>query len=474
MKAYMASVHIVTSIAFRNNIKISSFAFRTNWYEGSVFYEIHPARFPDSNIDGFGDLRGLQHRTDYLTKLGVVAVRLNSIFPSNKQSHHYQNVTTLLAIDDVLGTVDDLQQLVKTFHSNNLSLILDLPIYPFIEKLEPIPTFIEESIKHPMIIDEGTLRVARASGEKNTVTHAIALWMKCGIDGFYIKGLENMATDPLLLENIRAWKTLIGPNRILMINNELLEQVDRSTAEIIVKHVDLVDIFIDVTNGTKQIAEQINHSLNGVLRPGNGAFIQWSIGGVSELESHKSYELTTNGALAANIMCLMLPGSPNVYHGDANNEKSSHEQFSEPINSKHLHTLPAMAWNTVPQISENGGSNQSVQVNADDYDTIARMISLRDLSPSIYKNIVRKKGKYESNTSALYHENGNILILMRWYPRRNTFASISNFGNTNVSLDLTKYFYSGKMMIGGSTQEKVYFDQFEIGPTQTIIVKLDK
>lgn len=176
-----------------------------------------------------------------------------------------------------------------------------------------------------------------------------------------------------------------------------------------------VDIFIDVTIGTKKIAEQINRNLEGVLKPGNGASIQWSIGGVSEHgESPKSYELTENGALAATLMSLMLPGSPNVHHGDGNNGKSTYEHFSEPIDTKHMHTLPAMAWNTVPRLTEHD-LNHSVQVKADDYDTIARMISLRDLSPSIYKNIVRKKDKYESNTSALYHENGNILILMRWY-----------------------------------------------------------
>lgn len=45
--------------------------------------------------------------------------------------------------------------------------------------------------------------------------------------------------DPLLLDNIRAWKSLIGPNRILMVNNALLENVDKATAETIVKHVDL-------------------------------------------------------------------------------------------------------------------------------------------------------------------------------------------------------------------------------------------
>lgn len=121
----------------------------------------------------------------------MVGVRLNSIFPSNKQASHFQNVTTLLAIDEVLGSVEDLQNLTRTFHNNNLSLILDLPIYS-IEKLEPIPMIVEESTKHPMILDEGTLRVARASTEKNTIMHAMEVWMHCGIDGFYIKGLENL------------------------------------------------------------------------------------------------------------------------------------------------------------------------------------------------------------------------------------------------------------------------------------------
>lgn len=443
------------------------FFFRTVWFEGSVFYEIHPLRFPDSNNDGLGDFKGLQNRVDYLTKLGVVGVRLNSIF----QHDHPQNVTTLLGVDDVLGNVDDLRNLVETFHKNNLSLILDLPIYPFITKLEPVlVSIIDDRTKHPMInaMEDGTLRVERTPSEKNTVVAAISFWKDCNVDGFYIKGLENMYDDPLLLENLRAWKALIGSDRILMINNQLLENVKSNlTKEEIVRHVDLVDIFIDVTNGTEQIAKQIKESLKGVLKPGNGAYIQWSIGGVSEHRSHKSYALTPNGALAATLMSLMLPGSPNVYHG----EESSHPHFSEPIDSQHKLLLKAMAWNTVTKVSSHS-ENHSHQSNADDFDTIAQMISLRDISPSMYKNIIQKKGQFESNTLAMYQ--ANILILMRWYPRRNTFVSISNFGNANVSLDLTSYFYSGKLMIGGKSHDKIYFDRFEIGPSQTIVVKLDK
>lgn len=131
----------------------------------------------------------MANRVDYLKRLGVIGVRLNSIFPSQKHSDHIQNVTTLLAIDEVLGTATDLKELAETFHKKNLSLILDLPIYPYITQLEPVKLF-EETTKPPQLhMDESTLRIARASDERNTVVQAILLWTKCGIDGFYIKGI---------------------------------------------------------------------------------------------------------------------------------------------------------------------------------------------------------------------------------------------------------------------------------------------
>lgn len=447
------------------------FFVRAVWYEGSVFYEIHPTRFPDSNVDGFGDLRGLQHRVDYLTRLGVVGVRLNSIFPSKNQPKHFENVSTIYAIDEILGSAEDLAELAKTFHKNNLSIILDLPIFPFITKLEPVDSVGEVTTK-PLQADEGQLRIARSSDEENRVVKALLLWMKFGVDGFYVKGLEHLHTDPLLFDNIRTWKSILGPNRILMVNNRLLQNVDPKMAEKIVRHVDLVDIFIDVTNGTRGIAEQIGQSLKGLLKPETGAYIQWSVGGVSE---HQSYELTSNGTLAATLMTLMLPGSPNIYHGDESSYKS-HQHFSEPIDSKHMHHLPSIAWNTVPQITEQdiSSSNRTVQLNQDDFEEISKMISLRNLSPSIYKNVIKKRGKMESNTSAKYLENGNILILIRWYPRRNTFASISNFGTEAITIDLSSLFYSGEVMVGGKGYEKIYFNRFEIGPIETLIVKLDK
>lgn len=451
---------------------------RTTWYEGTVFYEVFPASFIDSNGDGKGDLRGLANGADHLNKLGVVGIRLNSIFPSKNYPYHHDNVSTLLAIDDVLGTSDDLKHLVRTFHAKNLSLVLDLPIYPYIAELDPVEAA-EEATNTNLLLSNGNVRIARSSSsrEENVVIKAIHTWIRYGIDGIYVKGLEHFHQDPLLLDNVRAWKALLGPNRILMIGNRILDKISSTKAEQLVKHIDLVDIFVDVTTGAQQIAQQINTNLNGILRPGAGPYIQWRLGGGAE--HRMSYSLTPNANLAATIMSLMLPGSPSICYGDEHALQESHGKHND---TKHVHNRTPMTWNTpdsrfAPHDLEStlawvpNGANIS---SLDNFDTIANMIALRDLSPSIYKNMIRKNGKNESNALAVYNVRGDILILSRWYPRRNRFVSISNFGEKKVTIDLSSYFYSGEIMVGDAKHQHIYFDRFEIDPIKTIVVKLDK
>lgn len=446
---------------------------RTTWYEGSVFYEVAPASFIDSNGDGKGDLRGLANGVDHLSKLGVVGVRLNSIFPSKNYPYHHDNVSTLLAIDDVLGTSDDLKHLVRTFHEKNLSLILDLPIYPHITQLDVVED--AESVTHSNLLhSNGNVRIARSSpGEGNVVIKAIRTWIRYGIDGIYVKNLEHFHQDPMLLQNVRAWKALLGPDRILMISDQILSKLPTTKADQLVKHIDLVDVFVDVTTGGQQIAHQINANLKGILRPGVGPYIQWSLGGVAE--HRMSYNLTANANLAATIMSLMLPGSPSICYGDEHSMQESHGKHND---TKHSHHLKPMTWNTPESRYAPSQSlpwvPSGANISFDNYDTIANMIALRDLSPSIYKNVIQKNGKTESNTLAVYNVRGDILILSRWYPRRNRFVSISNFGEKKVTLDLSSYFYSGEIMVGDAKNQHIYFDRFEIDPIKTIVIKLDK
>ena len=40
------------------------------WWRSSVFYQIYPRSFLDTNGDGIGDLPGIVSKLDYLAELG--------------------------------------------------------------------------------------------------------------------------------------------------------------------------------------------------------------------------------------------------------------------------------------------------------------------------------------------------------------------------------------------------------------------
>lgn len=53
-----------------------------NWLENSVFYEIYPQSFCDSNGDGIGDIPGIIGKLDYIRELGCNALWLNPCYLS--------------------------------------------------------------------------------------------------------------------------------------------------------------------------------------------------------------------------------------------------------------------------------------------------------------------------------------------------------------------------------------------------------
>ena len=53
-----------------------------NDFKDKVVYQIYPKSFMDSNGDGFGDLKGVTAKLDYLADLGVDYLWLTPFFPS--------------------------------------------------------------------------------------------------------------------------------------------------------------------------------------------------------------------------------------------------------------------------------------------------------------------------------------------------------------------------------------------------------
>ena len=60
-----------------------------NDFKDKVVYQIYPKSFMDSNGDGFGDLKGVTAKLDYLADLGVDYLWLTPFFPSPQRDNGY-------------------------------------------------------------------------------------------------------------------------------------------------------------------------------------------------------------------------------------------------------------------------------------------------------------------------------------------------------------------------------------------------
>lgn len=398
-------------------------------------------------------------------------MRLNSIFPSPHYPEDFNNVTSLTEIDHHIGTISDFELLVQNLNQRNISLILDLPVYPFLKKLS-------KSINWQSLANENTTTTTMETltlESANSVTTAIKYWITLGVSGFYIKGLEHFANDKYLIDNLSEWQFTLGSDRALIVSDSLIRSLDKETSLKAVNYVDLVDVHVILTNGTTSIQNHINETLKGILAPSEaGPWIHWSLGGVGKERPTRG--VSANITLASILMQLMLPGTPSVFYGDEIALESSHDQHSEHTESRHLHHLSIMQWNNGAQFTSSESLPwlpKGATATFQNFEDVSKMIKLRESSPALYKNNIEKNSVLEQNT-VLHHIKDDVLVVERRYPRRFTFVSVTNFGNNNMLLDISTKYYSGMVMIGRTRNEKVYFDKFSIGPMETIVVKLDK
>jgi len=98
---------------------------KTNWYKTAIFYELYVRAFCDSDADGWGDLRGVADKLDYLKDLGIDAIWLLPISPSPLRDDGY-DVSDYCGIHPKYGNMDDFNELVEKTHEKGLRLIVEL------------------------------------------------------------------------------------------------------------------------------------------------------------------------------------------------------------------------------------------------------------------------------------------------------------------------------------------------------------
>ncbi len=95
------------------------------WWQSSIFYQVYPRSFQDTNADGVGDIAGIVARLPYLRALGVDAIWLSSIFPSPMVDFGY-DISDYTGIDPLFGTLEEFDTLLDAAHASGLRIILDL------------------------------------------------------------------------------------------------------------------------------------------------------------------------------------------------------------------------------------------------------------------------------------------------------------------------------------------------------------
>ncbi len=94
-------------------------------FKSKVVYQIYPKSFCDLNGDGWGDIRGITSKLDYLQDLGVELLWSTPFFPSPQRDNGY-DVSDYCAINPKYGTMEDLEELVAEAGKRGIGLMLDM------------------------------------------------------------------------------------------------------------------------------------------------------------------------------------------------------------------------------------------------------------------------------------------------------------------------------------------------------------
>src|SRR5581483_2094884 len=116
------------------------------WWRNAVCYQIYSRSFADSDGDGVGDLRGIAAHLDHLEWLGVDAIWLTPTFPSPNADWGY-DVADYYDVHPALGTMEDLDALVRAAGEHGIRVLLDL-----------VPN--HTSVAHPWFVDARSARDA--------------------------------------------------------------------------------------------------------------------------------------------------------------------------------------------------------------------------------------------------------------------------------------------------------------------------
>ncbi|XP_030355001.1 neutral and basic amino acid transport protein rBAT [Strigops habroptila] len=96
-----------------------------DWWQAGPIYQIYPRSFKDSNMDGNGDLKGIQEKLDHITYLNVKTIWITSFYKSPLKDLGY-GAEDFYDVDPMFGSMSDFENLLAAIHDRGLKVIMDL------------------------------------------------------------------------------------------------------------------------------------------------------------------------------------------------------------------------------------------------------------------------------------------------------------------------------------------------------------
>ena len=94
-------------------------------FSRKTVYQVYPKSFRDSDGDGFGDIRGIIEKLDYLRELGIDYLWITPVFTSPMNDNGY-DVADYYKINPQFGTMEDMDELIRSCDEREIGLMLDM------------------------------------------------------------------------------------------------------------------------------------------------------------------------------------------------------------------------------------------------------------------------------------------------------------------------------------------------------------
>jgi alpha-glucosidase len=101
----------------------------TRWTNAAI-YQVYPYTFNEvrpegAEYTGQGSIRGITEKRDYLHDLGINAIWISPFYPSPMVDGGY-DISDYTGVDERLGTLDDLKELIEKYHERDMAVMIDL------------------------------------------------------------------------------------------------------------------------------------------------------------------------------------------------------------------------------------------------------------------------------------------------------------------------------------------------------------